>query len=219
MDILAHRGKWEKEEDKNSLESLLLALNLNFGIETDVRDFDGKIVISHDIPNKDSIPLNVLFKEYKAIQKEKGFANPIALNIKSDGIHEELKKLLIDYEINNYFVFDMSFPDSFNYMKYGLNIFLRESEYEKILIDQSCFEGIWLDQFKENWFDKQILIEKIKSGKKVCIVSSELHARDHKYCWEVIFSTLKELSNTEKRNIMICTDFPSEFKEYFDESN
>ena len=108
MDILAHRGKWEKEEDKNSLESLLLALNLNFGIETDVRDFDGKIVISHDIPNKDSIPLNVLFKEYKAIQKEKGFANPIALNIKSDGIHEELKKLLIDYEINNYFVFDLA---------------------------------------------------------------------------------------------------------------
>ncbi len=217
MDILAHRGKWEKEEDKNSLESLLLALNLNFGIETDIRDFDGKLVISHDVPNKDSMPLNVLFQEYKVIQKEKGFANPIALNVKSDGIHEELKKLLIDYEINNYFVFDMSIPDSLNYINYGLNIFLRESEYEKILIDQSSFEGIWLDQFKETWFDKQILIEKIKSGKKVCIVSSELHARDHKYCWEVIASTLKELSNTEKRNIMICTDFPSEFKEYFDE--
>ena len=204
MDILAHRGKWEKEGDKNSLESLLLALNLNFGIETDIRDFDGKLVISHDIPNKDSMPLNVLFQEYKAIQKEKGFANPIALNVKSD-------------EINNYFVFDMSIPDSFNYINCGLNIFLRESEYEKILIDQSFFEGIWLDQFKETWFDKQILTEKIKSGKKVCIVSSELHARDHKYCWEVIASTSKELSNTEKRNIMICTDFPSEFKEYFDE--
>ena len=41
----------------------------------------------------------------------------LALNIKSDGISEILKKTLKKYSIKNYFVFDMSVPELIQYKK------------------------------------------------------------------------------------------------------
>ena len=48
--ILAHRGLWFCEEEKNSSNALFKALDLGFGIETDVRDLCGELIISHDPP-------------------------------------------------------------------------------------------------------------------------------------------------------------------------
>ena len=46
--ILAHRGLWQNVAAKNSISSIKLALVNGFGLETDIRDLDGELVISHD---------------------------------------------------------------------------------------------------------------------------------------------------------------------------
>ena len=44
--ILAHRGLWESKHDGNSLSSLCNALDSEFGLETDIRDSNGEIIIA-----------------------------------------------------------------------------------------------------------------------------------------------------------------------------
>lgn len=39
MKILAHRGAWNAPEEKNTLKSFSCALQNNWGIESDVRDY------------------------------------------------------------------------------------------------------------------------------------------------------------------------------------
>ena len=53
--ILAHRGCWGQSVKRNSFEALKRALEEGFGIETDFRDCNGVIVISHDPPEGDEI--------------------------------------------------------------------------------------------------------------------------------------------------------------------
>ena len=50
LKILAHRGLWTIENEKNTIEALRNALEEGFGIETDIRDCCGEIVISHNPP-------------------------------------------------------------------------------------------------------------------------------------------------------------------------
>ena len=59
MDILAHRGVWRISEERNSMSSIRAALDAGFGIETDVRDYKGNLVISHDIADEKCISLEV----------------------------------------------------------------------------------------------------------------------------------------------------------------
>ena len=57
FNILAHRGIFFNKNIENSEEALCTALSNRFGIETDLRDFGGKIVISHDPPREGSSPI------------------------------------------------------------------------------------------------------------------------------------------------------------------
>ena len=90
MIILAHRGLWKSPSEKNSLTVLRRALHSGFGVETDIRDYAGDIVISHDIADASCECLETFLRSYK----EDGSCLPLALNIKSDGLHHPLKKLL-----------------------------------------------------------------------------------------------------------------------------
>ncbi|EHZ0305119.1 hypothetical protein K4888_001154 [Campylobacter upsaliensis] len=49
MQILAHRGFWREKKEQNSLASLAKAFEMGFGIETDLRDGGGNLLLSHDI--------------------------------------------------------------------------------------------------------------------------------------------------------------------------
>lgn len=51
-----------KKNEQNKLVAFKRAINFGFGIETDIRDFNGKLVISHDLPNINSIKLLELLK-------------------------------------------------------------------------------------------------------------------------------------------------------------
>jgi glycerophosphoryl diester phosphodiesterase len=91
MQILAHRGLWADPDDRNSLGALRRALDAGHGHETDVRDRLGELVISHDPPTgTEALPLSSLLAAYRS----SGSTATLAINIKSDGLHDRLAATL-----------------------------------------------------------------------------------------------------------------------------
>jgi hypothetical protein len=210
--IIAHRGFWKQSQDRNSIVAIKTALEKGFGIETDVRDLNGKLVISHDPPNFghdfDVDMLADLIVESKSTAR-------VALNVKSDGINQKLKssltKKLID--ISCTYVFDMSVPDTLAYQTTQYPYYSRISEYETEFSLLNKAEGAWVDNFS-GAFDQTAYAEKIlKLGKRVGFVSPELHGRNHLGAWEKI----KKLHLHRSSSFELCTDFPDEAYKYFGE--
>ena len=208
MNILAHRGYWGHEIKRNSPEAIVNALKNGFGFESDIRDYCGNLVISHDIATDSSQKVDEVFRELSAYDDKYTFA----INVKSDGLKIQLKELLDKYSISNYFVFDMSIPQMIEYKDYNLTFFTRQSEVEK---DPCMYEeaaGVWVDAFwSTEWIDKDLIYNHLENKKKVCIVSPELHqVKDYKLFWD-------KLKGYKINDIMLCTDYPDEAKEFFDE--
>ncbi|MGD2711891.1 hypothetical protein ACP8ZO_25120, partial [Escherichia coli] len=141
MEIISHRGYWRTNEEKNTITSFERSFSLGFGAETDIRDFNGELVISHDIANEECISFLDFILLYKA--KING-AGTLALNVKADGLQLKAKAILDAEGVTNYFFFDMSVPDMMGYLNHGLNTFVRYSEYEGFnsLIHRA--HGVWL---------------------------------------------------------------------------
>src|ERR1700744_3495074 len=126
MQLLAHRGHWLEPSEKNSVTAFERARSGGYGIETDLRDRDGEIVASHDPATREAVPLAWFLEAYAA----QGPHTPLALNIKADGLQGALAQLLARHRVQNYFVFDMSIPDTLHYLRAGIPAFVRLSEYE-----------------------------------------------------------------------------------------
>lgn len=211
MKIIAHRGYWLVDDEKNTEAAFERALSENFGIETDLRDYCGNIVISHDIPDTCSMRFEY-FLELYVRHTEGCLSKPIlALNIKSDGLSHLVLEMLKRYEVTEYFVFDMSVPDSLSYINVGLKMFSRQSEFEvtPCLYDHSA--GVWLDCFLNTWFSEGLLTSHLEAGKGICIVSPELHQRTN-FITEQWSSLLK---HPRLSDLTLCTDFPKKAQEYF----
>jgi len=208
MIFLAHRGLWKEGLKPNSLDAFGKALESGFGIETDIRDSLGGLVISHDLADSGSIA----FKELLALYKQLGKDLPLAINIKADGLRPLLKRLLDEFKLTNYFVFDMSVPDARHYFKGGFRTFTRESEFEKIpsFYEEAC--GVWLDELNQRWINFETIKKHLSFGKEVCIVSPELHGRAFKEAWGDYKQLLKDHDSDK---LMLCTDYPKEAKEFF----
>jgi len=211
MQIISHRGYWNLVTEKNTIIAFERSFKLGFGTETDIRDFNGELVISHDIPNssiEQLIYVDDFFKLYKSI----GNNLPLALNIKSDGLQEMLKNLIIKYDISNYFVFDMSIPDTLGYMKRDIKYFSRQSEFEIMPSLYKECKGVWLDEFVNHWITPEIIEEHLKINKLVCIVSPELHGRNNIQEWA---NYKNFITNQFSENLILCTDNPEDAKKYF----
>lgn len=206
MIILSHRGYWKKVEEKNTLQSFNNTIINGFGTETDIRDFDGDLVISHDISNKSNLRFNSILELFKNSNLL------LALNVKADGLQNLLMQSINQHKISNYFVFDMSIPDTNLYINMGFNVFCRQSEFEPHVPFYDEIKGIWLDAFKKTWYNSDLVYNHLHKGKKVCIVSDELHKRDHLYQWQI----LKSWSFIENDNLILCTDYPEEARKYFE---
>lgn len=57
MLFLSHRGRWLEPSEKNTEAAFVRWFAQGFGTETDVRDLDGQVVISHDPPRSGAMPL------------------------------------------------------------------------------------------------------------------------------------------------------------------
>ena len=207
--IIAHRGMWTDPSEKNTMIAFERALSNGFSIETDFRDFNGKLVVSHDIPDQNAISAKAFFD----LCEQYPVDAPHALNIKSDGLHSLLSKYLQSWKLSQYFLFDMAVPDMLGYLTRQLNTFARVSEYETYQGFDGRISGIWLDAFKGNWYlDRNQgfdLIGKISTA----IVSPELHGRSN---YEEVWSWIKELYSPDA-SIFLCTDLPQQARDFFNE--
>lgn len=199
--ILAHRGLWAVESEKNSQAAIASALSEGFGVEVDVRDRNGELVISHD-PSDEHSPF--LFNELVAGLYDSP-ESWLALNIKSDG----LAKLFPTIE-NPHFFFDMSFPERRSYQRIDKPIAERLSEFETFTqqsLDSESTTAFWIDSFLGDWFLNRSKLDEILQlpGLKV-FVSPELHGRPYETSW----LTIQELFRV-RSDVGICTDFPREF--------
>jgi hypothetical protein len=211
MYILSHRGLWDAPNQKNSLISLEKSFLNNFGCETDLRDFQGNVVISHDPPLQKLISIDQLLKLHLDINNDL----PLALNVKADGLQSALKESLSIFKPKNYFVFDMSVPDTVGYIKVGIPFYTRQSDIEKNPVLYDAAAGVWLDSFGPDWLTPNVLENHLKLGKSVCIVSPELHGRDYLQFW----TSLLEWDVISEPAVMICTDHPYEAREFFNDKN
>ena len=208
--ILAHRGCWDNFSQKNNMVSLAHAVQEGFGVETDVRDYNGQLVISHDPPSTGNILYLETFLDLLGSLK---IQNRIGLNIKSDGLAPILVKVLMQksHLLYNIFAFDMSIPESVAYKRMRLPFYSRTSEYETESNIFSTSKGVWVDNFTGN-FDQVLNSMKILSqGKRACIVSPELHGRSYLDTWKEI----KKAKLHMHAKFELCTDYPDEAFEYF----
>jgi glycerophosphoryl diester phosphodiesterase len=211
MKILSHRGFWESEREKNTIESLERSFKAGFGAETDIRDLSQNLVISHDPPQYPILTIDSFFKLYTSIDGDL----LLALNIKADGLQKLLKEKIEQYLVTNYFVFDMSIPETLQYIKNEFNVFSRQSEFEEEPLFYEKITGVWLDCFTHDWIREEVIHNHLKHGKKVCIVSPELHKRDYHMFWE----QLAKMSVLKDENFLLCTDFPLIARDFFNVTN
>lgn len=203
--LVAHRGRWTTTSAANSRVALASALKGGFGLETDLRDYKGHLVISHD-------PLRTIGgaltgEAFVSIFCQLGGAEvgPVALNIKSDG----LVPLLLDWvgalPDDKFFFFDMSVPETLAYAKAGLPVALRVSEFEPVntrLVKQfSIGKRWWLDSFRSDWWLNDDSIEVLCLEGELHIVSPEIHGRDPRAVWEWFGSMLQSGAS-----VYLCTD-------------
>ncbi len=211
MHIISHRGYWLEPNDKNTLISFERSFQHGFGIETDIRDCDGRMVISHDPADSTCPGLEDVLALHNLINPEL----PLALNIKSDGLFTSLLSLLSSFQVKNYFVFDMSIPDTLGYLQNGINYFTRQSEYEPVPSLYETAAGVWMDCFNSEWMTETQIAGHLAAGKQLCLVSPELHKRDHRPFW----NRLSAMMIRDAEGLMLCTDFPQEAREYLHGTN
>lgn len=204
MHILAHRGYWLKEKEKNTKVAFERAFSNGFGIETDIRDYAGKLVISHNIADTNSLQ----FTDFLELYLKSGNSLPLALNIKSDGLQELLKKYLVSYQIKNYFLFDMSVPEQIVYLNQNFQVFSRQSEFETSIVFYKKVQGIWMDEFAEDWIDQNSIEKHHQNKKKIGIISPEIHKKENCRLWNL-------LKRVDTSSIMLCTDVPKKARNFF----
>lgn len=207
MLMLAHRGYWLRAREKNTRTALMRAFEKVLGVETDIRDLNGELVISHDMPDTKALRLEEMLNGYVTAGKP-GY---LALNIKSDGLTGALHSLLHSYGIRRYFCFDMSVPDTLPYLSAGLNVAARLSEYEPEGALSRRAPMLWVDSFYGANFSADKIAGWLQAGKQICLVSPELHGRSPIALWDLL-SSLPDMLRADPR-LMLCTDFPLEAQE------
>lgn len=207
MKILAHRGYWRTPAEKNQQEAFLHAIERGWGIETDVRDCNGNLVISHDMPQGNELSLTEL------LQMLGGKNIPLALNIKADGLSKKIHQIMQEYNYSNYFTFDMSIPELVLYIKQGLPTFTGLSDLlsEAPLLESA--HGVWLDCFNKDWYETSLIDSLIDKKLKVAIVSPDLHQRAYTSLWQKLLSC----KHIDDPNLLLCTDYPDTAETFFKE--
>ena len=203
MNYIAHRGLWKEKNEQNTYVGIKRALDLGFGVELDIRDNNGELIVSHD-PGHYIKPL--LFQEI--LELFKSYDSTLAINVKSDGIVMSLKSMLTGLDASSYFLFDMSIPETIVYLENGLPTYMRVSEYESFGELHKRSDGVWLDAFQADWWVGASDV--FSNQKNVCVVSPELHGRDYSDAW----SFLRTIDSTAQ--LFICTDQPESAKVFFE---
>lgn len=158
----------------NTIEELKNLPN-EYGVELDLRDNNGKLILMHD-PFLDGEDFEEYLKHYNH--------GTMILNIKSERIEHKVLELIEQYKIKKYFFLDSSFPMIKTLSDLGeRNIALRYSEFEGIdtlKLMSGKADWVWVDCFTKLPVDNKIFNEIKNMGYKLCLVSPELQKQEEK---------------------------------------
>ncbi len=201
MQVISHRGYWKTAAEKNTATAFARSFEMGFGTETDVRDLNGLLVISHDMPQHPTMTLRQYLADLGSFTAPGRLTQ--AINIKSDGLATDLA-VQMKRCTHPWFVFDMSVPDMIQHIRAGNPTLARMSEYEDFPAKlQHQIKGIWLDAFTSTWYSVDVIETLLKQGLQVCIVSPELHGRTD---YEALWHALRSVSAYD--DLILCTDLP-----------
>lgn len=205
LELLAHRGYWLAPDERNELAAFQRAFAHGWGAEIDVRDLDGELVVSHDVPRSGALPFSMVLDAHA------GGPGKLAINIKSDGLQEPLAAALAGADPDGWFIFDMSVPDALVSLKRRLPVFTRHSDEESVPAVYGDSVGVWLDDFHGGFVTEERIAAHLAAGKRVAVVSPELHGRDHVSAWE----RWRTWAVWREPGVLLCTDHPAEAREVF----
>jgi hypothetical protein len=133
MKIIQHRGQEGRMGDWQG----------SYEIDVRAQD-DGALVLSHEIDRGGMAPLSSFLDYWH--QRNLGTKNFLAINIKEDGLASLLSKLLTNCGVSSdqFFCFDMAQPEIPIYLKEGLPIATRASQYG---IEHPMGKYIWFDWY------------------------------------------------------------------------
>ncbi len=165
------------------------------GIEFDVRDSDGKIIVTHD-----PFTTGQLFEDFLFYCDPSKF---YIVNIKSEGIEYRILELLKEHSIQNFFFLDCSIPMMVKLGKqYTNKLAVRFSEYESIETVKkmaSLVEWVWVDTFTKIPLTQEQQEELHQLGLKLCFVSPELQGQPNK-----VNEYIQELHNKQINLDAVC---------------
>ena len=165
MKVISHRGYWSGVNKKNTFGAFDASFVLGFGIETDVRDCLGKLVISHDMPRGDEDSFIDLLEKAAAFSHVSPLT--VAINVKSDGLAQAVSECLKQFPRVDCFAFDMAVPDMRSYFEFDVPVFTRLSDVEKEPVWFEKAAGIWIDAFYTDWVCEQEIRRLLQKGKRV----------------------------------------------------
>jgi hypothetical protein len=189
--IIDHRVNSLKELEK---------VPVNRGVEIDIRDYDGDLILGHD-PLTGGQKLSQWLKNYKH-----AFC---IFNVKCDGLESAIETLAQQAGVKNYFFLDCANPTLVSLARRGQKkVAVRFSEYEPLeaaLAFKGLIDWVWVDCFTRLPLNQQNY-KILKQHFKICLVSPELqkHSRE----------TIVEYKNILKKMPLdaVCTDFPEDWQ-------
>ena len=189
MIIIKHRINTSKQLKK---------VNINFGVEIDLRSNNKDIYLSHDPFKKGELFSNWI----------KHFNHKlIVLHVKEEGLEQKILKILKKNKVTNFFFHDQTFSSLLKNMK-KTKVSIRYSEFEelkKIKILFNSIKWLWIDNFSEIKISKGFYFFLKKNNVKICIVSPELVKKNRS-------NEIKKINSYLKKNRFeidaVCTKLP-----------
>lgn len=187
-------------QHRRNSEQLLRATPRKYGVEIDLRSNGSDLIVHHD-----PFAPGELFTDWLRSYSHSG----IILNVKEEGLEENILDLMERFGISEFFFLDQSFPFLLRTATAGeRRCCVRFSEYESI---QTVFsltglvEWVWVDCFSRLPLTVAQFKELKQRGFMLCFVSPELQGRNS---WQEISSFVSEVKSMEIKPDAVCTKAP-----------
>lgn len=188
MNLISHRRNTVSE---------LQATDVRHGVEVDIRSYGDDLIIHHD-PFVSATYFESWLREYNH--------GTLILNVKEEGLEDKLLELMQEYNIDDFFFLDQSFPFLLKTARSGESrCAVRVSEFESIdtaLALSGQVDWAWIDCFSKFPLDNKQYYQLKEAGYKLCLVSPELQGR---LSQDEIVDMAKLLNEHEMVLDAICT--------------
>ena len=181
--------------------SQLKNTSTEYGVEIDIRSWKGDLVLHHEP-----------FENGEFFEKWLEFFNHkiLILNVKEEGLESRIIDLMSNYNVQDYFFLDQSFPFLFKTSLCGeRRSAVRFSEFESIETAMSLsgkINWVWVDCFTRFPLSSSSARRLQIDGKfKLCFVSPELQGRTGVNC---IKDFRREVESLGIKGDAVCTKYP-----------